>query len=292
MSVKSPACKGQHWRGKKTGVNQTESSGDALRTAITSSESAGATGRTSPLGHNSTGTDLLTRAPSGKKTFTSVSKLGQWARRGGKALFSFIFKALGSFGFYSSHNYRRNARRSRFSIRHATHFHLDVLSRFIYLLYSNLYVFLWLQRLSVLWWSLPAKAFHTIVTSADCKHLGSGIQCTHHTSSLHPTGWFSSCRREGRWRAPPGSSARCPGSTRPRRPRQWPCPRFPRPAHLLGYRWRSTRWTQWWRLPLGPTPSPKIKGSVGHLWNRDASSCSAVFFSISYWFELCGKCSS
>lgn len=108
------------------------------------------------------------------------------------------------------------------------------------------------------------------------------IQCTHHTSFPRLTGWFSSCRREGRWRGPPGSSARYLDSTRPRRPRPGSCPRCPRPAHLLGYRWRSTRWTQWWRLPLGPTPSPNIKGSVGDLWKTD-TSCLAVF--TEHWFE-------
>lgn len=86
------------------------------------------------------------------------------------------------------------------------------------------------------------------------------IQCTHHTSFPHLTGWFSSCHREGRWRGPLGNFAQYPGSTRPRRPLPSSCLRFPRPAHLLGYRWHSTRWTQWWRLPLGPTPSPTIKG--------------------------------
>ena len=103
------------------------------------------------------------------------------------------------------------------------------------------------------------------------------IQHTHHTSSPRLTGWFSSGRREGRWRGPPGSSARCRGSTRPRRPRPGSCPRCPRPAHLLGYRWRSTRWTQWWRLPLGPTPSPNITGSLEDLWKK-GGSCLIVDF--------------
>lgn len=66
-------------------------------------------------------------------------------------------------------------------------------------------------------------------------------------------------------RGPPGSSAQCLGTTHPRHPRPWSCLHCPRPAHLLGYRWRSTRWTQLWRLHLGPTLSPGIKGSVGDL---------------------------
>lgn len=111
------------------------------------------------------------------------------------------------------------------------------------------------------------------------------IQCTHHTSFPHLTGWFSSCHREGRWRGLPGSSARYPGSIRPRRPRRWSCPRCPRPAHPLGYRWHSNRWTQWWRLPLGPTPSPNIKGSVGNLWRKKElmfRCFQLIFFNQSY----------
>lgn len=126
------------------------------------------------------------------------------------------------------------------------------------------------------------------VTGPGEKHLepgscGGSSQRTHRTSSPRRRGWSSSCHMEGRWRGPPGSSARCPGSTRPRRPRQWPCPRCPRPAHLLGYRWRSTRWTQWWRLPLGPTPSPKIKRVCGKdLGSKDTGSCKAVFIGFEF----------
>lgn len=99
---------------------------------------------------------------------------------------------------------------------------------------------------------------------------------THRTSFPRRTGWFSSYRMEGRWRGPPGSSARYLGSKPPLRPRPWPCLRCPRPAHLLGFRWHSTRWKQWWRLPLGPTLSPNVKVS-GDLWEQSKANVFKYF---------------
>lgn len=176
-----------------------------------------------PLGHSTTGTDLLKRALCGNKTFTSVSNL--WHEHKKK-------KSISLISFWGSM--------------------VDVCC----LLATNL-------------WRMDG---FSIDFSRNFSFAALAVtQCTHRTSFPHLTGWFFSCRREGRWRGPPESSARYPGSTRPQRPRPGSCPHCPRPAHLLGYRWRSTRWTQWWRLTLGPTPSPNVKGSVGDLWNEDTS---------------------
>lgn len=112
---------------------------------------------------------------------------------------------------------------------------------------------------SVAWMIFSFCAFNSKL----CWTSAASIECTHHTFSPHLTRWFSVCHREDRWQGPPGSSARYPEPTLPLHHHPGFCPHCPRPAHLLGYRWRSTRWTQWWRLPLGSTPSPNINGSVG-----------------------------
>lgn len=78
------------------------------------------------------------------------------------------------------------------------------------------------------------------------------------TSCPRQRGWFCGDRREGRWRAPPGSSARYQGSTRPLHRSPKACPTL----HSAP-RWRP--------LERTPIPTPQTGwwwGVTGVLWGR------------------------